>query len=282
MEGSSVQVALFPMPKTVVFPPTAFSLNVFEPRYKSLVNTCLREDLPLGVGLAGDLISRSKRRPGRPRPVSAHAQRRTQTKGRRPMRNLNFYHPPKVFSFGKIIEKKNLPFGRYHIEVQLEHKARLLQIEQTLPFYVVKACVIDDHIASQERAFGLGNRLLDRAGVFLGDDKDLVLSTFLKKYRQKLKDGTKNTKKSFDQAFLPELMANILGLLQFDPAIKQKILEVPTYEDKADLVLALIEQALIKQRKEKKSDNNHEPVRKHSLTDATVLPFPNDYRADSL
>ena len=45
-----IEIPLFPL-DTVLFPGTPVNLDVFEPRYKSLIGQCLEHDEPFGVAL---------------------------------------------------------------------------------------------------------------------------------------------------------------------------------------------------------------------------------------
>ncbi len=49
LEEACRALPLFPLPGTVLLPGSLLPLHVFEPRYRDLVNDCLRDQLPLSV-----------------------------------------------------------------------------------------------------------------------------------------------------------------------------------------------------------------------------------------
>ncbi len=46
-----IEVPLFPLPNVVLFPGAMLPLHIFEERYKTMIDSCLEDDLPFGVVL---------------------------------------------------------------------------------------------------------------------------------------------------------------------------------------------------------------------------------------
>jgi Lon protease-like protein len=116
-----IEVALFPIPKSVNLPGIPTPLHVFEPRYREMVKYCLDHDVMLGVchtqGIVRDMTK---------------LQRREEALNS----NQSTYKPCDVFSAGKVELLKELDDGRLGILVHFETRLELKQVRQLLPFNI--------------------------------------------------------------------------------------------------------------------------------------------------
>ena len=124
---------IFPLPGTLLMPGGMLPLHVFEPRYRQLVEDCLRDDLPLSVP---QLVEG-----GRP---DAHGR-------------------PAVLPYacvGRIAAHHKLEDGRFNILVQPLARVRILEEPLSDRAYrVVRAAVLQDTPADEGELARVGERV---------------------------------------------------------------------------------------------------------------------------
>jgi len=124
-----IEVALFPIPKSVNFPGVPTPLHVFEPRYREMVRYCIDNDVMMGVchtqGIVRDIT-------------------RMQTGEDALNSNQSTYKPCDIFSAGKVELHEELDDGRMGIMVHFETRLALKQVRQILPFNIWACDLYED------------------------------------------------------------------------------------------------------------------------------------------
>jgi hypothetical protein len=112
-----LDVPIFPLPNVTFFPNTVLPLHVFEPRYREMIQTCMRGDRHLGVALL-----------------------------REGWQKDYFGNPPihKTFGIGKIVDCEPLDDGCFDIIVEGLYRARLVVEHPTTPFRTGRVNVLQD------------------------------------------------------------------------------------------------------------------------------------------
>jgi Lon protease-like protein len=114
--GATIErLALFPLPKLVLFPGALLPLHIFEPRYRAMTADLLRDDLPLAVVMIVD-----------GEPIDANG------------------HPPiaSVSGVGDIVRHERLADGRYNILVQGRARVALEELPFEPPYRRASATVL--------------------------------------------------------------------------------------------------------------------------------------------
>ncbi len=122
------EIALFPIPGSVSFPQTIVPLHVFEPRYRQMVQDCVREKRLLGVCHTKSIERFATRQ-------------KNQVKTREELfqlykQNLTTYSPEDVFSAGPVSIVEETVDGRYLIHVHMLKRYRIININQSTPYKV--------------------------------------------------------------------------------------------------------------------------------------------------
>ena len=124
-----IEVALFPIPNVVAFPGTTLPLHVFEPRYRQLVNDCVRDGRMLGVSHVIKTIREAPRR-----------QTLEQALGT----NQATYKPREVFSAGPCEIAETTEDGRMFVQVDVVRRLTLVEELQSLPYRIVTSTPLED------------------------------------------------------------------------------------------------------------------------------------------
>ncbi|MEM7364709.1 MAG: LON peptidase substrate-binding domain-containing protein [Pseudomonadota bacterium] len=117
------EVALYPRPEMVAFPNMVQPLHVFEPRYRQMVNECIRDDRPLGLSHSRKLL----------RAVSDE-----QTPDEMWQSNQSTYLPFDVFCMGRCEIVNTTDDGRVHVMVHVEERVQTVSEVQVLPYRIVE------------------------------------------------------------------------------------------------------------------------------------------------
>lgn len=119
MTNQTINVPLFPLPDTVLFPHTLLPLHVFEPRYKALISDALASDKMIGV---------VQLRPG--------------------WDDDYFGCPPiyKLFGIGRIVESERWDDGRYDILLTGLYRAQLVQEIEREVYREAEVELVPDYI----------------------------------------------------------------------------------------------------------------------------------------
>lgn len=120
-------VAIFPLPNTAVLPGEVLALQIFEPRYRKMIDDVVANDYLLGISLAGKVIHDPELHPG---DNLLH-------------RNQKLYEPNAVLGCGPVIVNERMPDGRILVDLHVTQKVEIREIIQTIPFYLGKVCPIE-------------------------------------------------------------------------------------------------------------------------------------------
>jgi Lon protease-like protein len=135
-----IEVALFPIPKSVNFPGVPTPLHVFEPRYREMVRYCIDNDVMMGVchtqGIVRDMT-------------------RMQTGEDALNSNQSTYKPCDIFSAGKVELHEELDDGRMGIMVHFETRLALKQVRQILPFNIWACDLYEDEPLEEDNLVNL-------------------------------------------------------------------------------------------------------------------------------
>jgi Lon protease-like protein len=119
-----LQAAIFPLPEIVALPGSSMQLHVFEPRFRRMVRDCVAMKRPIGIAL-GTLTS----------PRRAHGRDSLNE-------NQETYHPAPVFGVGELAVQIRLPDGRYLVEVAVQHRGRLVEVVQEVPYLLANVEIL--------------------------------------------------------------------------------------------------------------------------------------------
>ncbi|MDQ2662748.1 MAG: LON peptidase substrate-binding domain-containing protein [Candidatus Eremiobacteraeota bacterium] len=149
----SRRLRLFPL-NAVLFPGTVLNLHVFEPRYKQLIDECVRNGEDFGV-----VLIHEGREAGDPA-----------------------VEPRSVGSVAQITEVTQLPFGRFFVSTIGGRRFRIVKILSREPFLTVEAEMLADVLEERGTALELCERVrsafieyLKLTLPFSGEEKDVDL-----------------------------------------------------------------------------------------------------------
>lgn len=124
------RLRLFPL-NAVLFPGAALNLHVFEPRYKQMINDCMKEGVGFGV-----VLIREGREAGDPS-----------------------VEPHQVGSVAEILEITQLPFDRFYISTVGRERFRITKIVSREPYLTVEVEPIAEVSVAPERLESLTGRV---------------------------------------------------------------------------------------------------------------------------
>ncbi len=208
-----IEVALFPIPKSVNFPGVPIPLHVFEPRYREMVRYCLDNDVMMGVCHTQGVVRDMTRMQRREEALNS---------------NQSTYKPCDVFSAGKVELHEELDDGRMGVIVHFETRLELKQVRQILPFNIW-ACELyedepleDDDLVSLRQSYEkVTQRLL-----VLGHSNDEFKKMMASEQWQNLS--------AVEFSFI------VNGLFGMPAKIKQEILEMRQPQQRLDTILKLL------------------------------------------
>jgi len=112
-------VAVFPLPGVVFFPHTALPLNIFEPRYREMVEWCIEQGRPIAVALIT---------PGNERDQLGDPPFET------------------VAGLGEIVHHEKLPDGRYQLLLHGTGRVHLTERDRDASFRKASAAFVPDRL----------------------------------------------------------------------------------------------------------------------------------------
>ncbi len=208
-----IEVALFPIPKSVNFPGVPTPLHVFEPRYREMVKYCIDNDVMMGVCHTQGVICEIKRQQTPEEAINS---------------NQATYKPCDVFSAGKVELFEELDDGRRGIIVHFETRLMLKQVRQLLPFniwacelYEDEPLEVDDLINLKQTHEKVMQRLLA-----LGHGND--------KFRKMMASDKWQNLSAVEFSFM------VNGLFGMPAKIKQEILEMRHPQLRLDALLKML------------------------------------------
>lgn len=208
-----IEVALFPIPKSVNFPGVPAPLHVFEPRYREMVRYCIDNDVMMGVCHTQGIVRDMTR-----------LQRREEVLNS----NQSTYKPCDVFSAGEIELLEELDDGRLGIMVHFETRLELKQVRQLLPFNIWACDLYEDEPVENDNLVQLRQtheKVMQRLLV-LGHGKDEFQKMMASEQWQNL------------SAVEFSFMVNSLFGMPAD--IKQDILEMRQPQLRLDAILEMV------------------------------------------
>lgn len=203
-------VAIFPLPKMVAFPGQKIPLHIFEPRYRKMIETCLKNDFALGICPPKKVLRKARPFPSIKMAINS---------------NHDLYLPETILSCGKIEIKKNISDGRYLVDLKIEKRIRIDNIIQNIPFYLAEVSEIKSQILNPDLSDVLYKNLLSLLFDIFGKGQRKILEKFLVSYEINKLETLLG--RFFEIGILP---VNIL----------QKCLEIDIIEERAKVVIEVL------------------------------------------
>ncbi|MEQ3696218.1 MAG: LON peptidase substrate-binding domain-containing protein [Pseudomonadales bacterium] len=148
-------LALFPIPGQVTLPNSLCPLHVFEPRYRKMITDCVENDIPLAVSHTKRPLKSSRV------PDSSLA-------------NQNTFEPCTVFSGGKVQILQTFEDGRMTVIVDCSKRYKLLDVQQEIPYRLVRCEELKDEAFDLAEANRLKVHLLERLCELFGSELHLT------------------------------------------------------------------------------------------------------------
>lgn len=156
------EIALFPIPECVVFPGMVFPLHVFEPRYRTMVQQCIAQGMPLGICHTEKVIHKTL-------PVQTDQEALT--------RNQDTYKPYSIFGAGLCKLIKTTDDGRLVVDVYIDRRLELVEEIQTLPFKTARCRPYLDLVLTEnetQEAEVIKDKIIHRLIAFSGGEPSVV------------------------------------------------------------------------------------------------------------
>nr|WP_283789045.1 LON peptidase substrate-binding domain-containing protein [Bermanella sp. WJH001] len=156
------EIALFPIPNCVVFPGMVFPLHVFEPRYRDMVQQCIKRRMPLAICHTEKVI---------------HEVTPAESKAQALMQNQDTYKPHAIFSAGLCELVNTTDDGRLLINVFIDRRLELVEETQSLPYKIGRCRPYLDHVFTDsecEQANVIKDKIIHRLIAFSGGDPSVV------------------------------------------------------------------------------------------------------------
>ena len=206
-------IALFPIPECVVFPGTVMPLHVFEPRYRNMIEYCLREQVWVGICHTQKII---------------HEHIPQQDVASQLQHNQSTYKPFSVFGAGPCELVQTLEDGRLLVNISIEKRFEAINEVQTLPFSLFDCReIIDQELnATQlQQAAQLTEKILMRLKV-LASKEPAALALL--------------SARAFQTMGPQEFSLQMFQLIQFPADTMQVLLETCDAQQRLEYVLKLI------------------------------------------
>ena len=195
-------LALFPIPGQVTLPNSLCPLHVFEPRYRKMITDCVENDIPLAVSHTKRPLKSSRV------PDSSLA-------------NQNTFEPCTVFSGGKVQILQTFEDGRMTVIVDCSKRYKLLDVQQEIPYRLVRCEELKDEAFDLAEANRLKAHLLERLCELFGSELHLTEVLGTPEWQDK-----SAAEASFD----------LFQFFQLDPDYLQFALELPTPIQRLELL----------------------------------------------
>lgn len=219
-------IAVIPIPNLVSFPGSITPLHIFEPRYRSMIQSCIESNIWLGV-------AHTKR------VIKDHSERSLDLKESLSS-NQSTYEPCDILGAGPVQLVDTLPDGRLLVEVMIKRRVRILRSVQEIPFLMTEVEELtdittgmaeDEVFFRQKIEMALQAILGDRLGQQNGEDFDSeshsatnFIAAFMDQPEWKVLS-------------LGEVTLKIFGFIRLDPEFMQSVLEEQTSIGRAQMIL---------------------------------------------
>lgn len=209
-----VEVALFPIPNVVAFPGTVLPLHVFEPRYRQLVQDCVRDHRMVAVSHVQKTI---------------HEPGRSETLAQALSSNQATYKPQPVFSAGRCEIVDTTADGRLLATVSVSERLQLVDEVQSLPYRIVSCRRLTDTRETGDDARYLQAAIHAKLIELIGDEHpDTARSLAAPPW---------TTMKPAEYSF------RIFQFLRFDASLMQAVLEERSAAARLETIWSLLGQA---------------------------------------
>tara|TARA_R110002049_G_scaffold285855_3_gene467411 strand:+ start:686 stop:1348 length:663 start_codon:yes stop_codon:yes gene_type:complete len=188
-------VAVFPLPDIAVLPGEVIPLQIFEPRYRRMIDEIEANDYLLGVSMAEKVIHQPELK-GDTNPLQ---------------RNQTLYEPKKILGCGPIVITERLEDKRVMIELHVQNKVEVIEYTQNLPFYLAKVKQLQITSSSEKES----EKMLAQD---IKEDFLLLVSSFDA-------NASMTIQRQIQDLDLEQLVVFVLGLIRFSGNFKQSLLE---------------------------------------------------------
>lgn len=216
------KLPIFPLPSTVLFPHTFVPLHIFEPRYRVMVSTVIREGGAMGIGM---LRSASAETASDDASVTA----------RPPLLN--------VAGAGRIVHYNELADGRFMILLRGLSRVTLTQeiVADTEPFRRFRAAALSEVDMENKSAM----------------QAVATLQSCVNQLAVTMTEGGAELLKAVSMASTPGALADLLAsALIGEPELQQALLETTHVQVRVDKVVASMAELLLNLPKVERSDDN--------------------------
>jgi len=209
-----LEVALFPIPSLVAFPGTIVPLHVFEPRYRQMINDCVRDQRMIGVCHTRKVI---------------RAAKANQTQDEAMNSNQATYQPQAVFSAGYCDIIETTADGRIMAEIRIEQRLRIVKEIQSIPYRIVSSQPLHDDVPDPSEVMSIEGRNRDLQ--LLINSKLLVMIGAANPEFENLINGSEWQSLNPD-----EFSYQLFETLRFDPDMMQAILEACSTQARLNII----------------------------------------------
>jgi Lon protease-like protein len=211
-DSNKITVALFPIPGLIAFPGTVVPLHVFEPRYRSMVNDCIKDNRMIGVCHTKKEIRSAPSKQDMAKALNS---------------NQATYQPYETFSAGHCEIIEILDDGRIHAEIHMSTRLRSANEVQTLPYRIVDAFELLD-VDSKEDNKALQGTVNNRL-VQLLRPKSPELAKMLQE-------------EEWQKQSAAEFSFKIFQFMKFEPWLMQELLEKNSVQERLTYLDELLQQ----------------------------------------
>ena len=211
-DTKKITVALFPIPDLVAFPGTLVPLHVFEPRYRTMVNDCIKDNRMIGVCHTKKEIRSAPSQQDIAKVLSS---------------NQATYQPYETFSAGHCEVIEILDDGRIHAEIHMTTRLRSVNEVQTLPYRIVEAFELFDVDTNEDNKAlqtTVNNRLMQ---LFQPQNPDLA---------KKLQE------EDWQKQSAAEFSFKVFRFMRFEPWLMQELLEKSSVRERLTYLDELLQQ----------------------------------------
>lgn len=157
------KIAIFPIPELVTFPNSTVPLHVFEPRYRSMIKDCVKQNIKIGVAHIDKVIKTAPKNEDISKVLSS---------------NRDNFVPKKVFSAGYCEIKEVTEDGRLLVDIKMQSRYQLKEVNQDVPY---KVCLCEAYfdendeeseVKEHEESFSQMRALIDGFLIKFAETKD--------------------------------------------------------------------------------------------------------------
>lgn len=203
-----MEVAVFPIPTMVCFPPQPVRLHVFEPRYRQMVQDCVATGRWLGVSLPKTVLREKKATGDLSKDLSS---------------NQSTYESHEIFGAGPVFVEEVFKDGRMLIRVEIKSRHKVVVLKQHLPYFIAETIEIEDRDEKDDARF-------------------VVLDGLCKDILKEHYDNFKQTlpAKTFEESDLSSLSLGVFKWCRMEPSAMQRFLEMTSCIERAEGLIRIL------------------------------------------